>query len=175
VLEQLLRRIAREEFLRLRGSARRWVLKAWSIVDGRPVVSLDGWEDELVDGVVAEPWGFASQPPAGTRLVLVQTRSGDLVAVAAEDAKTRPSTSEGGSVVYDSVGAFVRTQDGDARMESAGGATVLCSGDTIYLGGGTQSVAREGDGCVFTLTADLVTGVVTGTITIGAGAEDVRA
>lgn len=52
------------------------------------------------------------------------------------------------------------------RLGKDGGPTVEITTTDVILNGGTQNVARAGDPCTFTLTADLSTGVVTGTIKI---------
>jgi len=173
---ELLRRLIREELLRMRGSARRGPLRAWNVRDGRPVTTHDGFAGELLDAVIAEPYGLASRPPTGTRMVLVQTRSGDLVAIAAEDTSARPSTDEDEVVLYTAGGAEIRLKpNGDISLHGAGGAMVELQGADVILGGGVASVARQGDACTHTLTADLGTGVVSGTIFAGPGAANVKA
>ena len=151
-----LRRLIRQELRALLGhGTRRGTLREYSVEGGRPYVLLEGAPGEVIEGQLVEAFGLASRPTPGMGMVALAS-GGQHVVIAAEDRNDRPDPGQGETILY-----------------NAYGQRVALGTSSIRLNEGLQPVARQGESCSFTLSANLSTGAVTGTIEVAGGSSEV--
>lgn len=128
-----------------------------------------------------EPWGVRSRPPSKIRGMWLRLGSSNVAFLGILPTKAYGPTDldEGEVCIYSSGGSTVKLdKDGNIKVDAA-------AGKDVVVNAGSAKVARVGDKTVshthaFSLTANLLTGAVTGSITsaqpvIQEGADNFKA